>query len=189
MVRRQEQVNLLKSIGAKYVVSTSETTFQQDLLHALVETGATIAFDALGGGDLGFQIIKGMETAATRKGGARNSYGTAVFKKLYVYGGLNAGQPLLLRPHAGMGGFSWGVAGFLLGTGAAATTEADKKRVADEIKTTFATTYSQRLTLESMLNPARMKEYQAQKSNSKSLVVPFGEPAATSRGGAAAARL
>jgi hypothetical protein len=65
-------------------------------------------------------------------------HATAV-KKLYIYGGLNAGEPLTLRPHAGMGGFSWGVAGFLLGSGTAAITEDDKQRVADEIQTTFAT--------------------------------------------------
>jgi NADPH:quinone reductase-like Zn-dependent oxidoreductase len=172
IVRRQEQVDLLHSIGAKHVVDSSSHTFHKDLVHALVVTGATIAFDALGGGDLGFQIIKAMETAANKKGASRSNYGSTTYKKLYVYGGLNAGQPLILRPHAGMGGFSWGVAGFLMGIGAASITAADKKRVADEISTTFATNYAQRLTLESMLDPTRMKEFQAQKSNQKCLVMP-----------------
>ena len=174
IVRSEHSVVLLKSIGAKHVLNTSAKTFQQDLLHALKESNATIAFDALGGGDLGFKILKGMEKAASSKGGPRNNYGSSTFKKLYIYGGLNAGQPLLLRPHAGMGGFSWGVQGFLMGVGAATITESDKKRVAQNIKTTFATKYAHMLTLESMLNPKRMKEYQTQKSNSKALVCPFG---------------
>ena len=104
---------------------------------------------------------------------AGNSYGSSTFKKLYIYGGLNAGEPLTLRPHAGMGGFSWAVSGFLLGTTEATTiTEEDKQRVAREIKTTFSTTYQRRLTLAQMLDPAAMKAFQAQKTGSKSLVVP-----------------
>ena len=79
-----------------------------------------------------------------------------------------------------MGGFSWAVAGFLMGVGAATITDADKIRVANEITTTFATKYSQKLTLNHMLDPNRMIEYQAQKSNSKSLVVPYGIAMATS---------
>ena len=78
---------------------------------------------------------------------------------------------MLLRPFV-MGGFSWTISGFLLGSGTAAITDADKQRVADEIKTTFATSYGSKLSLEDMLNPNAMKEYQAQKSNSKALVVP-----------------
>jgi NADPH2:quinone reductase len=92
---------------------------------------------------------------------------------------------MTLRPHAGMGGFSWGVAGFLLGVGDASITDADKQRVADEIKTTFATTYSRRLSLEQMLDPAMMVEYQKQQSNNKALVVPH----LGSGGGGASAKL
>lgn len=172
IVRRQEQVDMLKAIGAEYVVDSSAKTFGKDLVEALVATGATIAFDATGGGTLGFEIIKSMETAATRKGAAMNGYGSSTFKKLYIYGGLNAGEPLMLRPHGGMGGFTWAVAGFLMGVGPAAITADMKQRVADEIKTTFATSYSQRLTLEEMLDVAAMKLYQKQSSNSKALVTP-----------------
>jgi len=172
VVRRQEQADLLKSIGAQYVVNTSLKTYEKDLVDALVASGATIAFDATGGGTLGFEIIKGMEMAALRKGGGMTSYGSSTFKKLYIYGGLNAGEPLVLRPHAGMGGFSWSVAGFLLGQGTAKITEEDKLRVAREIKTTFATSYSRRLSLEQMLDVKMMKEYQAQSSNNKALVTP-----------------
>lgn len=172
IVRRQEQVDLLRSIGAEYVVSSTSKTYEQDLVDALMATGATIAFDATGGGTLGFEIIKGMETAAKKKGGAVNNYGSSVLKKLYIYGGLNAGEPLMLRPHAGMGGFSWSVAGFLLGSGTAAITDADRARVAAEIKTTFKSFYNTHLSLEQMLEVSNMQEYQAQKSNTKSLVTP-----------------
>ena len=109
-----------------------------------------------------------------RKGSGMTGYGSSTFKKLYIYGGLNAAEPLTLRPHAGMGGFSWSVAGFLLGNGAAVITEEDKQRVAREIKTTFASAYSRRLSLEQMLDVAMMKEYQSQSSNNKALVTPQG---------------
>lgn len=172
IVRRQEQVDLLKSLGAQHVVSTSSDSYAKDLVEALSATGASIAFDATGGGTLGFEIIKSMETAAVRKGVAMSPYGSTTFKKLYIYGGLNAGEPLTLYPHAGMGGFSWSIAGFLLGTGFATITEDNKQRVAREIKTTFATTYARRLSLEQMLDVAAMTDYQKQASNSKSLVTP-----------------
>merc|ERR1711879_440718 len=116
-------------------------TFQKDLVEVMMASGSTICFDATGGGTLGFEIIKAMETAAMRKAGPQNNYGSGVFKKLYIYGGLNAGEPLTLRPHAGMGGFSWAVAGYLLDM--STVTDDERQRVAREIKTTFATTYSQ----------------------------------------------
>jgi hypothetical protein len=128
--------------------------------------------DTFAGGTLGFEIVKAMETAALKKGGPVTGYGSDTFKKLYIYGGLNAGEPLTLRPHAGMGGFSWAVQGFLLGSGTAAITQDDKDRVAREINTTFATTYARRISLGEMLSVDAMKEYQAQKSNSKALVTP-----------------
>eukprot|EP01047_Picozoa_sp_COSAG01_P047180 COSAG01_NODE_4484_length_4983_cov_9.058149_3_plen_359_part_00 len=119
VVRRPEQVALLESIGAEHALDSSAEDFEQRLADAVGASGATVCFDALGGGTLGFQIIKAMETAAVRaaRGKGLTGYGSTTFKKLYIYGGLNAGEPLILRPHGGMGGFSWGVAGFLLNEG------------------------------------------------------------------------
>lgn len=177
VVRRQEQVDLLKRIGAEHVVNSSSETFEKDLVATMMASGATICFDATGGGTLGYEVLKAMETAAVRKGGAMTGYGSSTFKKLYIYGGLNAGEPLTLRPHAGMGGFSWSIAGFLLGTGSATITDEDKQRVAREINTTFATSYSQRISLSQMLDVNTMKNYQAQHSNEKALVTPFAATA------------
>ena len=173
VVRRQEQVALLKALGAEHVVSTSSAGYEKELTEAVGAAGATICFDALGGGTVGFEVVKAMETAALRAHGRASNYGSGVFKKLYIYGGLNAGQPLTLRPHAGMGGFSWSVAGFVLDSGSAIITEEDKQRVAREIKSTFTTVYARRLTLEQMLDVDKMAEYQAQKSNTKALVLPW----------------
>ena len=172
VVRRPEQVQLLREMGAKWVVDTSSKTYEADLTSALIESRATICFDATGGGTLGFEIIRGMETAATRRGDPRNPYGSSTFKKLYIYGGLNAGQPVTLKPFA-MGGFAWSVAGFLLDINDPKDINADDKaRVASEITTTFSTTYARELSLAQMLDPKAMTEYQAQKTGTKSLVRP-----------------
>jgi len=50
IVRSAAQAKILKDIGARHVVDSTAATFQDDLIQALVETGATIAFDAIGGG-------------------------------------------------------------------------------------------------------------------------------------------
>ena len=81
VVRRQEQVELLRGIGAEHVVDSSSETYEKDLVGAMEATGATICFDATGGGTLGFEIVKAMETAAMRKGGSANNYGSSTFKK------------------------------------------------------------------------------------------------------------
>src|SRR4029077_7442789 len=50
IVRSQEQADLLRTLGAKHVVDSSSPGFMEDLTEALADTGATIAFDAIGGG-------------------------------------------------------------------------------------------------------------------------------------------
>src|SRR5438105_11378658 len=45
IVRSAQQAEILRRIGAKHVVDSTADTFMDDLTGALVETGATIAFD------------------------------------------------------------------------------------------------------------------------------------------------
>ena len=88
IVRKQEQVDLLKGLGAKYVCNSSDESFMDDLTDALVATGATIAFDATGGGKLAGQILTCMEIAANKTAKEYSRYGSDVFKQVYIYGGL-----------------------------------------------------------------------------------------------------
>ena len=53
IVRKSEQVELLKNLGAEYICNTSDESFMDDLVNALVITGATLGFDATGGGNNG----------------------------------------------------------------------------------------------------------------------------------------
>jgi len=172
IVRKAEQVELLKGIGAKYVVNSSEPTFMADLVAALTETGATLAFDALGGGRLGSDILAAMEAAAMANASGFNPYGSTVHKQLYIYGGLDTSPTELRRAY----GMSWGIGGWLLRAfleriGAEAT-ERLRQRVADEVTTTFASSYSKTISLEGVLDLDNVAVYNQRATGEKYLVNP-----------------
>lgn len=172
VVRRQEHVDLLKSMGAKYVCNSSEATFTEDLTAALAETNATIAFDATGGGILASQLLTCMEAAQSRKPGAFSRYGSTVYKQVYIYGGLDRSPTTLNRAY----GMAWGLGGWLLtpflqkiGPEAA---QALRERVAAEIKTTFASSYSHEVSLAGALDLAAIAGYGKQATGEKYLIRP-----------------
>ena len=146
VVRRKEQADLLKAMGAKYVVNSSDATFMADLTDAVHETGATLAFDATGGGDLGSNILTAMEGAAARTPGAYSIYGSIKHKQVYLYGSLDFSQTTLTRGY----GMAWGVGGWLL-PNFLAKAGMDvgvrlRMRVAKELKTTFASHYTDEIS-------------------------------------------
>jgi NADPH:quinone reductase-like Zn-dependent oxidoreductase len=111
IVRSAEQAAILRSIGAKHVVDSGSPHFREELTDAIAETGATIAFDAVGGGKLANSILHAMEAAANRGGvTAYSRYGSATFKQVYIYGSLDGGPTVIDRGF----GLSWSVGGFLL---------------------------------------------------------------------------
>jgi len=75
IVRSAEQAKLLCGIGAKHVVDSTSASFTEELTQALVETGATIAFDAIGGGKLASQILTCMEVALNKTAKEYSRYG------------------------------------------------------------------------------------------------------------------
>ena len=172
IVRSPEQAKILTDIGAKYVVDSSSATFMEDLVAALGTTGATIAFDAIGGGKLASQILSGMEQAANSKPGAYSRYGSTTYKQVYIYGGLSTAPTELVRSY----GMSWGLGGwlltpFLVKIGAV---EAQKlrQRVADELKTTFASHYTAEISLQDVLKPEVMAAYNRKTTGEKYLINP-----------------
>ena len=172
IVRKEEHVEKLNSLGAKFVCNSSKETFMQDLVSALVETGATIGFDATGGGKLSGQILTAMEVAANQTATEYNRYGTNTFKQVYIYGGLNRSPTTLNRAF----GFSWGLGGWLLtpfiGRVGPERFEELKQKVADEIKTTFASHYTKEISLEEVLQPENINVYSKQATGEKYLVNP-----------------
>ena len=173
IVRRPEQAELLRAQGAEHVVLSSEPDFLEKLTDALAETGATLAFDAIGGGRLAGQILGCMEAAANRRAPAPYSrYGSDTFKQVYIYGGLDTGPTELARNF----GFSWSLGGWLLTpflqkAGRERAT-ALRQRVADEIRTTFASRYTAELTLAEALQPETIAAYNRKATGEKYLITP-----------------
>jgi NADPH2:quinone reductase len=143
-----------------------------DLTQALVETGATIAFDATGGGPLAGQILTCMEAALNRDAATYSRYGSSTHKQVYIYGGLDSRPTEIVRNF----GFSWGVGGWLLfpflqRIGESAT-QAMRQRIAAEIKTTFASSYSQEISLAQALQPQAIALYGQRATGTKYLINP-----------------
>ena len=172
IVRRQEQADLLKSIGAKYVVDSSQDSFMADLVDAILATKATVAFDATGGGRLASDILTAMEIAASRTPGAYSVYGSTHHKQVYLYGGLDVSPTILTRGY----GMAWGVGGWLL-PNFLAKAGMDvalrlRQRVAKELTTTFASAYTDEISLDEALAPDIVAQYNAKKTGQKFLIVP-----------------
>ena len=172
IVRKPEQAALLKGIGAQYVCDSSAPTFLQDLTEALAITGATIAFDATGGGPLAGQILGCMEAAANRNAKEYSRYGSTVHKQVYIYGGLDT-RPTEFNRNFGM---TWGMGGWLLfpflqKIGPAAV-QALKERVAAELKTTFASHYSKKISLAEALDLDVIGVYNQRATGTKYLINP-----------------
>ena len=172
IVRKPEQAALLRSQGAMHVCDASQADFEAQLTEALVATGATIAFDATGGGRLGGQILACMEAALLRTTTEYSRYGTNTHKQVYLYGGLDTG-PTEFRRSFGM---AWAMGGWLLfpflGRIGAPAVAALKQRVADELTTTFASHYSHEVSLPGMLGAEAIAGYGKRATGEKYLVRP-----------------
>ena len=175
IVRKEEHVELLKNLGAKYICNTSDDNFMKNLIDCLVETGATLGFDATGGGNegkLAGQILSAMEVAANKNATEYSRYGSDTYKQVYIYGGLDPTPTVLNRSF----GLSWGLGGWLLtpfiGRVGMEKFQEMRDRVAKEITTTFASSYTKEVSLEEMLEPDAIKTYAKQATGTKYLVTP-----------------
>ncbi|MFV8245291.1 zinc-binding dehydrogenase [Mycolicibacterium peregrinum] len=172
IVRKAEQEEILRGLGAVHVCNSSSPSFETDLVEALKATSATLAFDATGGGTLASQILNGMERAANATAGQYSRYGSSVHKQVYIYGSLDTGPTVLTRNF----GMAWGVGGWLLTpflAGAGPETIARlRARVAAELTTTFASAYTQEVSLAGMLKPEAFNSYLQKATGEKYLVTP-----------------
>jgi NADPH2:quinone reductase len=172
IVRSAEQDKLLREQGAMWVCDSSRPSFRQDLVEALASTGATIAFDAIGGGRLAGQILGGMEAAALRKAKEYSRYGTNTPKQVYLYGALDTGPTELVRNF----GMTWAMGGWLLFNFlqriGAADAQKLRERVVAELKTTFASHYTRTISLAEVLSPEAIAVYGRRSTGSKVLINP-----------------
>jgi NADPH2:quinone reductase len=172
IVRKQEQEDLLRELGAKYVCNATSPTFIEDLTQALVETGATLAFDATGGGKLAGQILGCMEAALNRTAKEYSRYGSTTHKQVYIYGGLDRSPTEFVRNF----GMAWGMGGWLLfpflGKLGDEGTKRLKARVVAELKTTFASKYTREVSLVEALQLDAIGVYGKQATGEKFLLNP-----------------
>ena len=174
IVRRPEQEELLRSAGARFVCNSGSPAFMDELTAAVKETGATLGFDATGGGKLASQILTCMEAAASADAASYSRYGSAVHKQVYIYGSLDRGPTELTRNY----GMAWGIGGWLL-TPFLGRIGLDglvrlRDRVAAELTTTFASSYTDQVTLAGALQLENLQAYARQATGSKYLILPNG---------------
>lgn len=174
IVRKPEQVEILQSLGAEHICNSSEDSFKKDLIEAIATTGATLGFDATGGGDLASQVLTCMEAAQSRDASNYSVYGSTTLKQIYQYGFLDR-SPTVLHHNYGM---AWSVGGFLLPNYLAKLGQQDTfklfGRVLSELTTTFASHYSAEVSLAGALQLDAIKAYSQQATGQKYLVLPQG---------------
>ena len=172
VVRSQEQEILLREMGAAYVVNSSKNSFMDDLTQALIETGATLAFDATGGGRLASDILTAMESAGAETPSTHSMYGSVTHKQVYLYGMLDTSETVLTRNY----GWAWGVGAWLLpnflariGDEAVAKM---RQRVVQDLTTTFKNHYAGEISLSEALQSDVVARYSAKRTGEKFLINP-----------------
>lgn len=173
VVRSDQQVALLQAQGAAYALNSAGADFRGRLTDAIFETGATVAFDAIGGGSVGSDIVHAMEKAANRNATEFSRYGSDTFKQLYIYGSLDPSPTIFNRSAFG---FGWSVSGFLLTPFlrklSPDAVAALRQRVSDELLTTFASRYTATISLRDALKPDVIMAYQRKATGQKFLIDP-----------------
>jgi NADPH:quinone reductase len=172
IVRSKEQADILRGIGATYIVDSTSPSFQEDLIKAVSETNATLAFDPIGGGKLASQILSAMETAQSAKATEYSRYGSSVMKQVYIYGALDTGPTELQRNY----GLIWSVSGWLLTPflqkAGPEVAQRLRQRVVSELKTTFASHYTRTISLREALDLETLKAYARRATGEKFLINP-----------------
>lgn len=171
VVRRPEQVQELKGLGAVHVCDSSAPGFRESLTDAIAATGATVCFDAVGGKLTG-RILACLEAAASRSTAEYSRYGTTEPKHVYVYGALDR-APIEIGRGVGL---TWSVSGWLLFNVMAALgrdrVEQLHERIRQGLRTTFASHFTSVISLADALRPEIVADYAERRTGAKYLIDP-----------------
>jgi NADPH:quinone reductase-like Zn-dependent oxidoreductase len=172
VVRSQDQADVLRAIGARYVIDSTSPSFIADLDDAIAETGATLAFDAIGGGHMAATILASMERALLAQANGYSRYGSPIHKQVYLYGNLDPGPTEIDRSS----GMAWGISGWLMtwlmdqiGPKQAARLRA---RVGAELTTIFVSHFTAELSLAEALSVDAINSYTRRATGEKYLINP-----------------
>lgn len=172
IVRSEAQAQLLRGLGATHVIDSTLPDFEAKLTDLIAETGATLGFDATGGGSLVSTILNAMEKAISRDVAEYNRYGSDVPKQVYIYGMLDPSPTVIERRF----GFAWNVGGWLLWPAlrrfGPETAHRMRARIVDELKTTFASHYTRTISLGDLLDPEVARAAQKKATGEKILLNP-----------------
>jgi len=173
VVRSEQQAQLLREQGARFVCNSSSDDFREQLTDAIAATGATVVLDPIGGAS-GGQVLSCMEAAIKRRPGqAVSRYGSDVLKQLYVYGSLDP-RPIEIPRDVGV---AWAAGGWLLlrylKVASQPTLDRLKARVAAEITTTFASRYARSVSLTEVISPEVLKICARPATGMKLLIEPW----------------
>ncbi|KZX58744.1 NADH oxidase [Halioglobus sp. HI00S01] len=172
IVRKSEQADMLRDMGATHVVNSADEDFFSQLCAAIEETGAYFGFDPIGGGQMTDTCFRAMEQVAARNMSEYSRYGSDQAKKMFIYGRLDLG-PTILTPAYG---FGWTLSGWLLTPflqqAGMETVLRMRQRVLEGLTTTFASSYKRKVNLEEMLTREAVLEYSQMKTGEKYLVTP-----------------
>ncbi len=173
LVRKADQVDLLEKLGSTHVINSSDDDFMNHLQSAIDDTNAFYGFDPIGGGKSVDNVFRAMEQVAVDKMAEYSRYGSNQQKRMFIYGRLDTG-PTILSPSYG---FGWTLSGWLLfpfiqSVGPEVVGRM-RKRVLDNLTTTFASHYKKRVDLEEMLTKEAVTDYRKMKTGEKYLVMPW----------------
>jgi NADPH:quinone reductase-like Zn-dependent oxidoreductase len=164
VVRRAEQAAVLTALGADHVCNSADPDFAAQLRAAIAETGATVAFDAIGGGATPALLLEAMAAERVSADGLR----------IFMHGRLDA-APLALDP--ARYGASWGLRHWALPHVLARLgpdrTARMLARVLAGIETTFATAYSHELSLAEACDHETTQAYIRMATGAKVLINPM----------------
>ena len=118
--------------------------------------------------------LRGFRNGSKAQMAEYSRYGSNQQKRMFIYGRLDFG-PTMLTPSYG---FGWTLSGWLL-TPFLANAGMERlmrmrKRVLDNLTTTFASHYKRKVTLEEMLTRDAILDYRRMKTGEKYLVTPWG---------------
>ena len=173
IVRKDSQAELLRKLGSGPVVNSSDSDYMSQLRAGIESTGAFFGFDPIGGGQSVDSVFKAMEQVAVSKMSDFSRYGSSQKKQMFIYGRLDLGATILSPSY----GLCWSLSGWLLtnflGMAGMETVMRMRKRVLDNLTTTFASHYKARVNLEEMLTREAVLDYRAMKTGEKYLVTPW----------------